>query len=56
LRDRDRTTGDVTDGARRGETTTTTETKKNVENVGFVVVALVAVAAIVFAAVTRATQ
>jgi ubiquitin-conjugating enzyme E2 J2 len=28
LRDRDRTTGDVTDGARRGETTTTTETKK----------------------------
>jgi ubiquitin-conjugating enzyme E2 J2 len=56
LRDRDGTTGVVTDGARRRETTTTTETKKNVENVGFVVVALVAVAAIVFAAVTRATQ
>jgi ubiquitin-conjugating enzyme E2 J2 len=57
LRDRDGTTNrDVTDGARRRETTTTTETKKNVENVGFVVVALVAVAAIVFAAVTRATQ
>jgi len=56
LSDRDGTTGVVTDGARRGETTTTTETKKNVENVGFVVVALVAVAAIVFAAVTRATQ
>jgi ubiquitin-conjugating enzyme E2 J2 len=56
LRDRDRTTGDVTDGARRGETTTTTETKKNVFLARFVVVALVAVAAIVFAAVTRATQ
>ena len=55
-RDRDRTTGDVTDGARRGETTTTTETNKNVFLARFVVVALVAVAAIVFAAVTRATQ
>ena len=56
LRDRDRTTGVVTDGARRGETTTTTETKENVFLARRVVVALVAVAAIVFAAVTRATQ
>ena len=55
-RDRDRTTGDVTDGARRGETTTTTETNTNVFLARRVVVALVAVAAIVFAAVTRATQ
>ena len=55
-RDRDRTTGVVTDGARRGETTTTTETNRNVFSARFVVVALVAVAAIVFAAVTRATQ
>ena len=55
-RDRDRTTGVVTDGARRGETTTTTETNTNVFLARRVVVALVAVAAIVFAAVTRATQ
>ena len=55
-RDRDRTTGVVTDGARRGETTTTTETTKNLFLARRVVVALVAVAAIVFAAVTRATQ
>ena len=55
-RDRDGTTGVVTDGARRGETTTTTETNTNLFLARRVVVALVAVAAIVFAAVTRATQ
>ena len=57
-RDRDRTTGGVTDGARRRETTTTTAMKKK-KNVRarFVVVSLVvAVAAIVFAAMTRATR